>query len=406
VENCDVCKELAKQKVNMKQQLNLSKTFFVVCGICITIGIAAFTYGFITEPQRTWANYLLNNFYFLSLAVGAAFFLAIQAITRSGWSAAFRRVPEAMMMYVPIAGLLLLFLYFGMHYVYHWSHADVVAGDELIRHKLPYLNVPFFFIRIIVFFVAWIILIRLIRKASLNEDATGGIENFRKIEKFSRIFIFILAVSFSLLGFDLLMSIESHWFSTIYSLKNFVAAFQHGAATIFIIVLLLNRRGYFEFLNLSHIHDFARYIFILSIFYGYFWFSQFLLIWYANIPEETIYYAKRWVDEWQPFWVADIIINWAIPFFVLLPVNTSRNKWVVFAVAIVMVAGQWVDLFVEIFPGAVAHSYFGFIEIGSYVGFAGLFALVTGYSLSKASLIPQNHPLIQESYQHHFESYI
>lgn len=390
----------------MKQQLNLSKTFLIVCGVCITIGVLALTYGFITDPHRTWANYLLNNFYFLSLAIGAAFFLAIQAITRSGWSAGFRRVPEAMMMYTPIAGILLLFLYFGMHDLYHWSHPEAVTADALLQHKSPYLNVPFFFVRLVVFFAAWIVLIRLIRKASLNEDIAGGLDNSKKIEFYSRIFIFVLAVSFTALGFDLLMSIESHWFSTIYSLKNFIAAFQHAAATIFIIVVLLNRRGYFEFLNKSHIHDFARYIFILSIFYGYFWFSQFMLIWYANIPEETVYYAKRWVEEWQPLWIADIVINWAIPFFILLPVNTSRNKWIVFAVAVVLIAGQWIDLFVEIFPGAVTHSYFGLIEIGSFIGFAGLFVLITGYSLSKAAVVPQNHPLIRESYQHHFESYI
>lgn len=390
----------------MKQQLNLSKTFLVICGVCITIGLLALVYGFVTDPQRAWANYLLNNFYFLSLAIGAAFFLAIQAITRSGWSAGFRRIPEAMMLYIPIAGILLLFLYFGMHDLYHWAHTDAVASDELLNHKSPYLNVPFFFLRLIVFFGVWIVLIRMIRKASLNEDTTGDWQYAKRIEVLSRIFIFVLAISFSLIGFDLLMSIESHWFSTIYSLKNFIAAFQHAAATIFIIVLLLNRRGYFEFLNTSHIHDFARYIFILSIFYGYFWFSQFILIWYSNIPEETVYYARRWVEEWKPFWAADIIINWAIPFFVLLPVNTSRNKWIVLGVAFLLVAGQWIDLFVEIFPGAVGHSYVGLIEIGSYIGFMGLFILITGYNLTKAAVVPQNHPLINESYQHHFESYI
>lgn len=390
----------------MNQQINLSKTFLVICITAVAIGIAAFTYGFVSDPHRTWANYLLNNFYFLSLAVGAAFFLAIQAITQSGWSSGFKRIPEAMMLYIPVAGLLFLFLYFGMHYLYHWTHADAIANDNVIFHKSTYLNIPFFFLRLILFFSIWIILVRLIRKASLKEDEIGGLENFHKIEWYSKILIFVLAVSFSLMGFDLLMSIDVHWFSTIYALKNFVAAFQRGAATIFIIVLLLNFRGYFSFFNVSHIHDFARYIFILSIIYGYFWFAQFMLIWYGNIPEETIYYAVRWTPQWQPFWAADIIMNWAIPFFVLLPVNTSRNKWIVLSVALILVAGQWIDLFVEIFPGSVGHRYFGFIEIGTYIGYAGLFALVTGYNLSKAALVPKNHPLIEESYKHHFESYI
>ena len=249
-------------------------------------------------------------------------------------------------------------------------------------------------------------LTRLIRKASLKEDETAGFESFIKIERYSKIFIFVLAISFSVMAFDLLMSIDIRWFSTIYALKNFMAAFLHGSATIFIIVVVLNRKGFLEFLNVSHIHDFARYIFILSIFYGYFWFSQFMLIWYANIPEETIYYATRWTAEWQPYWALDIIVNWLLPFFILLPVNTSRSKWIVFGVALLLVVGQWLDLFVEIFPGSVGHSKIGFIEIGAFIGFAGLFALVTGYHLSKAALVPKNHPFIEESYQHHFESYI
>jgi hypothetical protein len=391
----------------MNQYIKLTKTFLVICITCITIGIITFGYGFIIDPHRTWANYLLNNFYFLALAIGGAFFLAIQSITRSGWSAGFRRIPEAMMMYFPAAGILLLFLYFGMHYLYHWSIPNSLDQSKEILHKTAYLNIPFFFVRLILFFIIWIILIRLIRKASLREDETdGGFDSFKKIEWYSRIFIFVLAFSFSLLCFDLLMSIDVNWFSTIYALKNFIAAFQHGAVTIFIIVLLLNRNGYFEFLNRSHIHDFARYIFILSIFYGYFWFSQFMLTWYANIPDETIYYAVRWTPEWQPLWLADIIINWCVPFFVLLPVNTSRNKWIVLVVSLLLVAGQWVDLVVEIFPGSIGRVRFGFIEIGSYLGFAGLFALVIGYHLSKAALVPKNHPLIEESYKHHFESYI
>jgi len=390
----------------MKQQIKLSKSFLLICGICVAIGLSAFMVGFMTDPRRTWANYLLNNFYFFSLAIGAAFFLALQSITHSGWSAGFRRIPEAMMMYIPIAGILMILLYFGMHYLYLWSQPAAVSGNEILRHKATYLNIPFFFLRLLIFFSIWTVLIRLIRKASLNEDKIGGLENFVRIEKYSGIFIFFLAVSFSLVGFDLIMSIEAGWFSTIFALKNFIAAFLHGTVTIFIIVLFLNRREYFDFLNVSHIHDFARYIFIVSIFYGYFWFSQFMITWYSNIPEETIYYANRWTTEWQTFWALDIILNWVIPFFVLLPVVTSRNKWIVLTVAFILVVGQWVDLFVAIFPGTVGHSNIGFIEIGSFIGFAGLFAFITGYFLTKAEIVPINHPFIEESYQHHFESYI
>ena len=390
----------------MEQRIKLSNTYLIICIIAIVIGIAALVIGYISDPQRTWANYLLNSYYFFLLSIGAAFFLALQAITHSGWSAGFRRIPEAMMMFIPVAGILMIFLYFGMEYLYPWTHEGHIAKSELIQHKTPYLNIPFFFLRLIAFFAVWTMLIYLIRKASLREDETGGNSGYNKIEKYSAVFIFFLAVSFSLLGFDLLMSLQAEWFSTIFSLKHFISAFQHSTALIFMIIILLNLKGYFKFLNVSHTHDFARYVFIVSIFYGYFWFSQFMLIWYANIPEETVYYAQRWTSEWKIFWYLDIIMNWAIPFFILLPVVTSRNKRIIFIVAVILLAGQWVDLFVTIFPAAVGKSDIGLIEIGSFIGFAGLFALITGYHLSKAALVPVNHPLIQESYTHQFESYI
>ena len=389
----------------MKDRISLSKNFKIICSLFIILGVVITTYGFISDPQRTWANYLLDNFYFLSLAIGGTFFLTIQSITQSGWSSGFKRIPEAMMLYIPLAGILILCLFFGMHYIYHWT-SPVISDNNVIVHKSIYLNIPFFLIRLIFIFFIWGILIRLIRKASLREDEYGSIENFNKTEKYSKVFIFFLAISFTLISIDLVMSIDMNWYSTVFAFKNFIAAFLHGSATIFIIVVLLNRKGYFPFLNKSHIHDFARYIFIVSIFYGYMWFSQFMLIWYGNLPDETIYFAKRWTAEWQPLWAADIIINWAVPFFVLLPVSASRSKWIVFTVALILVFGLWIDLFVEIFPGAVGPVKLGFIEIGSYLGFAGLFSLCVGYFLSKANIIPKNHPYIEECYQHHFESYI
>ncbi|NJO70027.1 MAG: quinol:cytochrome C oxidoreductase, partial [Bacteroidetes bacterium] len=248
----------------------------------IAIGLGTFVYAFISNPAKAWANYLVNNYYFLSLAVGASFFYAIQYITQSGWSSGFKRVPEAMFGYLPVAALFFVLLFFGMHYLYEWSHHDVALHDELIAHKSPYLNVPFFFIRLFVFFAAWILLTQQLRKLSLREDKEGGMVNFQKSELYSKIFIFILGVTFSMSVIDWIKSIEVHWFSTLFALKGFISAFLHGTAAIVFIVLLLSYKGYFPFLNGSHLHDFNRYMFILSIFYGYFWFSQFMLIWYAN----------------------------------------------------------------------------------------------------------------------------
>lgn len=389
----------------MKEQTSVSATFRIISLTLIIIGAATFLAGLFSDPQRTWANYLIVNYYFLSLAMGAAFFFVLQSITHSGWSSAFRRIPEAMMAYIPFAAVLFLFLYFGMHDIYHWSHSEAVAGDPILQHKSPFLNIPFFFLRMIIFFSLWILFARLLRKTSLQEDAAGPdniMALFSKSELYSKIFIFIFAITFTFSAIDWIMSIDAHWYSTIFALKNLVAAFLHGVSILTLIIFILYRRGYFPFLNKYHLHDFSRYVFMLSIVWGYFWFAQFMIIWYGNLPEETIYYYVRWQEGWKVLFFLEIGLNWAVPFLILLPVKTSRNIKVITVVILVLIIGQYIDLFVQIIPGTTGLLKFGWIEAGLLLGFIGLFALVVATALSKAKLIPPNHPYIEESLNHKF----
>ncbi|MCK4748036.1 MAG: hypothetical protein KAT15_13390 [Bacteroidales bacterium] len=386
----------------MKDQVNLSGSFKIITGVMIFIGLITFIIGFIQDSDRTWASYLLNNYYFLMLSLGAAFFIALQHISQAGWSAAFKRVGEAMTGYIPVAAVFFLLIVFGANSLYEWSNPNAAVHDELIAHKAPYLNLPFFYIRLILFFALWIFMVWLIRKASLSEDQEGGMKWFHLSERYSKILIFILALTVSLSAVDWVMSIDVHWFSTLFALKNFVASFYHGTAILVLIVFILHGRGYFEFLNGYHMHDFSRYIFMLAIVWGYFWFIQFMLIWYGNIPEETVYYVTRWETGWKTLFFVDILINWFIPFVVLLPTRTSRSKPVLFSMLILLAAGHYVDLYMQIIPGTTGSLQFGFIEIGTFVGYTGIFALVTGYFLSRAPLIPRNHPYLEESLEHHF----
>ncbi len=386
----------------MKDPIKRTPLFKIACFVLLALGAGAFVYGFIREPDRTWANYLLNNYYFLSLSLGAAFFYALQYITQSGWSAGFKRIPEAFMSYIPVAAVFFILLYFGMKNLYHWTHPEAIAHDELIAYKSPYLNVPFFYIRLIVFFGAWILMTRVLRRQSLKEDETGELKYFHKLKFNSRILIFILAISMSLAAIDWIKSIDVHWFSTIFAVKNFVMAFYHASAIIFLTVFILYKRGYFSFLNGCHLHDFTRYIFILAIIWGYLWFAQFMLIWYGNIPEETVYYVERWQADFKVLFYVNILINWFIPFVVLLPTRTSRNMTVITAVILLLIPGQYIDLYLQIMPGTMGRAAFGFIEAGTFLGYAGLFALVAGYALSRAPLIAKKHPYLEESLQHQF----
>lgn len=385
----------------MENHFTLSKSLKLASYVLMAIGAIVIVYSFIFNPQRAWANLLLNNYLFLSLAIGASFFFAIQYITQSGWSAMFKRVPEAMMSFIPYAGIIMLMLYFGMDYLFHWSHHDVAEIDPLIQHKSPYLNIPFFFIRLVLFFIIWTVMTQLLRKISLSEDKNGGMLYFEKSEHWSKVHIFLLAITFSFASFDWIMSLDSHWFSSIFSVKNFVAAFYHGSAVIALIVILLHERGYYPKLNSSHLLDFSRYIFILATIWGYVTFAQFMLIWYGNIPEETAYYYHRWEHGYEGIFYANFIINWLIPFVLMLSQVINKNIKVVKAVCILLIIGQYIDLYDQVFPSIFTHSVFGIIEIGFFLGFAGLFTFITSRALASAPLIPQNHPYIEESLYHH-----
>jgi len=368
----------------------------------IGIGIISLVAGFVTNPDRAWANYLLNNYYFVSLAIGAAFFGAIQYISQSGWSAAFKRVPEAMASYVPVAAIFFLLMYFGMHSLFHWSHEGITTTDALLAHKAPYLNIPFFFIRVALFFGLWIFMIRLLRKISLREDAEGGMTHFYNSEKYSKVIIFIIAISFTLFAIDMIMSLQPHWYSALFAAKSFIAAFLHAATVITLIVIILNKVGHYSMLNRSHLHDFSRYIFMLAIIWGYFNFVEFMLIWYGNIPEETVFYVNRSNGAFGVLFFANIIINWFIPFLFLMPRMTSRSKVFLLPVIVIMMIGQYTELYYYIWPSVLHEAKFGILEIGTYLGFLGLFALVVSNTLSKANLIPKNHPYLEESIYHQF----
>ena len=392
----------------MKEQITLSRSFKIITLLLIAIGAVTIIFGLITDHQTTWANYLIVNYYFFSLAMGGAFFFVIQSISQSGWSSAFKRVSEALMSYIPFAALFFLLLWFGVNDLYQWANKETSTVDTLIQHKSVFLNIPFFFARMILYFLLWILFVWKLRQISLQEDLVEPANTdrvmslFGKTELYSKFFIFILAVTFSLSAFDWIMSIDVKWYSTIFALKNLVAAFLHGVSILTLIVFILYKRGYFPFFNEYHIHDFARYIFMLSIVWGYFWFAQFMIIWYGNIPEETAYYSVRWQEGWKVMFFFEIGLNWFIPFMVLLPVKASRNITLVTIVILCLIIGQYIDLFVQVIPGTTGALKFGWISAGTYLGFAGLFSLVVATTLSKAKILPFNHPYLDESLNHKF----
>lgn len=385
----------------MDIKFSISSKLKYLTYVMLSIGLITMTLGLLFQTKLTWAAYLVSNYYFISITIGATFFLALQYVTQSGWSSMFKRVPEAMSTYLLYGGILFLILLLGVHDIYHWSHNEDVALDPLLTHKAPYLNVPFFAIRILIFFASWVIFSKILRRLSIKEDEIGGIKYFEKSELYSKIFIFVLAITFSLASFDWIMSIDTHWYSTIFALKGFVGAFYHGSAALILIIILLHQKGYYKEMNSSHLLDFSRYLFMLSIVFGYLWFAEFMLIWYGNIPEETIYYYQRWNNGWEWFFYMNIAVNWFIPFVVLLSQKANRNIHIVKWISILLLFGHWVDIYIQIMPGIAKDFNISYMDIGLLIGIAGLFIFIVTKSLSKANLIPKNHPYLEESLHHH-----
>jgi hypothetical protein len=384
----------------MDKQLTLSSKFKILTAVMIVIGIAALLVGAFTDPARFWANLLLNNYYFVTVAIGASFWLALQYASGSGWSAGFLRVPQGISTFIPVAAITMLPVLFGMGHLYHWAHHDALA-DPVIAHKSPYLNMPFFIGRYLVFYAAWTLITWMLIRYSLKEDKEGGLKWFKKSQFLSKVYIFVLAVTFSLSAFDWIMSIDVHWYSTIFGIRNFAMAFFHGSVIVTMVVIILNKLGYFPFLNPDHLRDFSRYILVLCIIWTYTWFAQYILIWFANIPEETVYYLPRTKGEFKPFFHAELIINWLIPFIPLLSRKLGSNANILLGIGTALIIGQWIDLYQQIFPGTVKHFVVGFVEIGSFIGFLGLFTLVVAWSLTRRPLVQKNHPYLEECLRHH-----
>lgn len=369
----------------------------------IAVGLAALVYGLVSTKvadSRFWANLLLNNYYFLALSLGGAFFVSVHAMGESGWHTSIQRVPEAMSRFIPVAGILMLITFLlGIRHLYHWTHTE--HHDAILEGKSAYLNLPFFYVRFVIYFVVWTWLTYLFRKASVQMDTDPDIKYFKRQRSLAAVFVVFFAVSSSTSSWDWLMSIDAHWFSTLYGWYAFSGLLVSTVAMIILILIFLKKRGYMKHVNDEHMHDLGKYLFGFSILWMYLWFSQYLLMWYSNIPEETVYFVARLKDHSTLFYV-NLIVNFLFPLLILMARNAKRIDWIAGSVAVVIIAGHWIDYFLAIMPGVAGDSTnIGFFEIGLTIGYLGLFLMVVFYGLTKASLIPENHPYYKESLEYH-----
>lgn len=359
---------------------------------------------------RFWAVLLQNSTYFLLVVNAAMFFLCATTLAWAGFTVSFRRVTEAISTLVPIFGViafivLMALVYGHQHNIYHWLTPE---GDKVLNGKKGFLNPTFFTVWTVITIVGWSYLGHNMRKISREAD-----ENEMSVEEGKRwifrntvnaafyIVLFALTVASSI-PWLWLMSIDAHWYSTMYSWYTFASTFVAGLALIALFIIYLKNQGYLPYTNEEHLHDIGKFMFAFSIFWTYLWFSQFMLIWYANIPEETKYFRSRMLGEFRGLFWLNLVLNFVTPFLILMKAGAKRNYSIVTFAAIIIIFGHWLDFFLMVMPGPLgSHATISWFELGIASGYVGMIVWLVGRALEKAPLVPLHHPFLKESIIHH-----
>lgn len=399
--------------------------------IAIVIGVITILAGFLTkQAQETFANLLLMGYYFTCVCAAGVMFCAIQYAAQAGWSASILRIPQAFGKVLPIAALILIVIVVAGLYTTHnvpdelgknhvepylyarWATHDLVKPgsgiyDDVIYRKSGFLNIPFFLLRMIGMLGAYSIFGWLLYKYSSNEDQLGGMKYYNKSFVISAAFLVIFGFTIPVFAFDTMMSLEARWFSTMFGWYNLAGLWVSGMAVMTLVLIYLRKAGYMAWITQDILHNMGLLMFAFSVFWTYLWFGQFLLTYYANIPEESAYFYIRWEPQFIFWFWLNIGLNFGAPLLILMSRDSKRYTATLKIMAIILVLGHWLDYFQMSMPGTVGpkeHWYneIGWIEAGVFIGFAGLFTFLTLTALSKfKSLIPKKHPFLQESLHHH-----
>jgi hypothetical protein len=346
--------------------------------------------------EGLFESYLINFCFFLSLMLGGIFFTLIHHLTRAGWSTAVRRLAEGLGAMAPLMAVLFLPLLLGLGSLYPWTHP---GDDPLLHDKAPYLNVPFFLVRIVLCFVAWILISRFYFRTSVAQDASGDVNLTFRMQRFAPVSLIVFAVTLTCVAFDLLMSLDPAWYSTIFGVYYFGGSIGAFFALLIGALLFLQKRDLLtESITTEHLHDLGKFMFAFIVFWAYIAYSQYMLIWYGNIPEETLWYQHRMQGGWGAFSLFLLLGHFVGPFLFVMSRKMKRRKATLAGAAVWMLAMHWVDLYWLVKPGegvlSVAPSL---TDLACFVGLGGLFVAELARRLRGCSLIPEQDPRLGES---------
>ncbi len=359
---------------------------------------------------RIWANVLVAGIFFLMISLAALFWYAVQYVANAGWSVAIKRVPEAVMTFIPVPLVLILIaLFVDKNNIYHWSHYEhlhLKAGDagfdKILDGKSGFLNSTMLFAFPTILVTIWYILGRKLRSLSAKEDAgqKGDVSFFKKSITFSAVFAVIFGFTISIIVWLLVMSVDAHWYSTIFGIYTFITHWVTSITIMALMILYIRKEGYLKLVTAEHMHDMGKFMFAFTVFWAYIWLSQYLLIWYAQIPEEMAYYQLRF-ENYKFNFLLNFFMCFCIPFLGLLMRSAKRNPLVMTIFGVIMIMGHYHDVWFMIFPGVFGPGMqIGFLEVGTFLLVGGFFIYWVFTALTKRGLVAINHPYLEESVYH------
>ena len=351
------------------------------------------------NPKQFFFSWLVSFLFFLSLALGALFFVLIQYASQGGWGIVLRRIGETAFAMLPVMAVLFLPLLLGLHDLYSWTVPGAAEHDALLRWKAPYLNVPFFLIRAALYFTIWCVIALLYYRGSRAQDATGDPGVSARLRRFAGPAIIVLAVTQTFASIDWIMSLTPHWYSTIFGVYFFSGSFVGFIALLSIVAPAMRRAGLLDtVITAEHLHDVGKLLFGFTAFWAYIAFSQFFLIWYANLPEETIWYKARLEGSWKTISILLMAGHFGIPFFYLMGRTVKRSDWALAAGGAWLLAMHFMDLYWQVMPTLHPEGVRpSVLDVAAFVSIGGFFVAAATWLMRRQALVPLRDPRLAES---------
>lgn len=352
-----------------------------------------------SQPEQFYYSWLVSFLFFLSLGLGGLFFVLVHFVTKSGWGIVLRRLAENVLATLPLLLLLFLPVYFGLESLFHWTDAEAVAHDHLLQAKQGFLNSGFFLVRAAIYFVCWVGLGLWYLRASLRQDRTGDEGITRRLTAASGPAIIVFALTLTFAAFDWAMSLDPHWYSTIFGVYFFSGSLVAIFAFLTLVAAGLRRSGTLEgVISTEHFHDLGKLLFAFTVFWTYIAFSQFFLIWYGNIPEETLWYLHRLEGGWKPVTIALAVGHFPVPFLFLMSRHVKRRTGLLVSAALWMLLMHLLDIHWLVMPTLHQHDVHpSLLDLTTVLAVGGLFVAVVGWMMGRHALVPLRDPRLVES---------